>query len=268
MFKPWPIYICNMRIAFFDSGLGGLSVLHEALSQLPKEDYVYFADTHNVPYGSKTRNEVKQFVFQAVEELIKHDIKALVVACNTATSIAIKDLRQRYPFPIIGMEPAVKPAIEKYEASRKRVLVLATTLTLQEDKYSELISKIDRLQLADAMPMPGLVNLCERLQFDDALVLPYLEEQLKTIDFDDYGAVVLGCTHFPFFRDALSRYLPAHVEISDGNQGTVKHLKNTLAQLGLLSDSGKSNIKFLSSSKSTEEPLRMAKALQFLNQTK
>jgi len=255
-----------MRIAFFDSGLGGLSVLHEARLQLPKEDYVYFADTKNVPYGNKTHQEVKDFVFAAVEELVKHDIKALVVACNTATSITIKDLRQHYKFPIIGMEPAVKPAIEKYEASRKRVLVLATALTLKEDKYSELISKIDHLQLADALPMPGLVQLCEKLQFDDVSATQYLEEQMGKYNMEDYGAVVLGCTHFIFFNPSLRKYLPNNVEILDGNLGTIRHLKNTLQQHHQLNESGSGEIKFLSSSSSPEEPERMKKALAFLDQ--
>ena len=111
-----------MNIGFFDSGIGGLSVLREALAVLPNENYLYYADTDNTPYGTKTRNEVK-LAFKAVEFLTSRRIKALVIACNAATSASVEDLRKKYDFPIIGMEPAVKPAVTKSLNGGKRVLV-------------------------------------------------------------------------------------------------------------------------------------------------
>ena len=105
-----------MRIAIFDSGIGGITVLAEALKQLPQEDYVYYADTLHVPYGEKTKQQVRNYIFKAVDFLAGTGIKALVVACNTATSIAVNDLRQRHSFPVIGMEPAVKPAVQRRQS--------------------------------------------------------------------------------------------------------------------------------------------------------
>ena len=118
----------TVRIAFFDSGIGGLTVLHQAKKLMPQEDYLYYADTDHVPYGSKTKEEIRRYVEEAADFIAAQDVKALVVACNTATSVAIQSLRARYSFPILGMEPAVKPAVKNIAVS-KRVLVTATPVT-------------------------------------------------------------------------------------------------------------------------------------------
>ena len=131
-----------MRIAFFDSGIGGLTVLHQAKKLMPQEDYLYYADTDHVPYGSKTKEEIRRYVEEAVDFIAAQDVKALVVACNTATSVAIQSLRARYSFPILGMEPAVKPAVKNIAVS-KRVLVTATPVTLREQKLHDLLLQVD-----------------------------------------------------------------------------------------------------------------------------
>ena len=123
-----------MKIGFFDSGIGGLTVLSEALKRLPNHEYLYYADTVHAPYGPKPKEEVREYVFKAIEFLVNEGAQIIVIACNTATSIAVSELRQKYSIPIIGMEPAVKPAIESVENSTKRVLVTATPLTLKEEK--------------------------------------------------------------------------------------------------------------------------------------
>ena len=128
-----------MKIAFFDSGVGGLSVLQTAIQVLPPQQYIYFADSVNAPYGTKSKKEIKKLMFEAVDFLQTKNINALVVACNTATSAAIKDLRKQYDFPIIGMEPAVKPAIEK--SKKKKIVLFATELTLKEKKALFATSK-------------------------------------------------------------------------------------------------------------------------------
>ncbi|TWH29418.1 glutamate racemase [Bacillus subtilis J22] len=109
-----------MKIGFFDSGIGGMTVLYEAIKVLPYEDYIFYADTLNVPYGEKSKGKVKEYIFNAAEFLASQNIKALVIACNTATSIAIEDLRRNFDFPIIGIEPAVKPAINKCTEEKKK----------------------------------------------------------------------------------------------------------------------------------------------------
>ncbi|TBL81317.1 glutamate racemase [Paenibacillus thalictri] len=255
-----------MRIAVFDSGLGGLTVLNEAVRLLPNERFVYYADTLHVPYGTKPKHEVKQYIFEAVESLRRYDVKALVIACNTATSIAVKELRETYEFPIIGMEPAVKPAVETSRADKRRVLVTATPLTLREAKFQELVAKIDEDHLVDSLPLPELVQYCERLQFDDEIIIPYLRDKLAAFNMNEYGAIVLGCTHFPFYREHFRRLLPSHVTIMDGSAGTVKRLKQVLGAEGMPGGTGSGNadIVWLSSQQEPGEVVKMQTAMKFL----
>lgn len=210
-------------IGFFDSGIGGLSVLHEALKVLPNEHYLYFADSDNAPYGVRSKAEVRDLLLRALDFLAARDPKAMVVACNTATSAAIEDARRRFSIPIIGMEPAVKPAIA-IAGPHKRVLVFATELTLREEKFHNLVARVDPIQQVDYLPLQELVQFAERFEFADALALPYLQKKLAGFDLSAYGAVVLGCTHFIFFKNAFRQVLPPGVEIVDGNLGTVNNL--------------------------------------------
>lgn len=219
-----------MKIGIFDSGIGGLTVLEQALSLLPDEDYIYYADSQHVPYGEKTKAQVHQYVVTALNFFASQNVKAVVIACNTATSAATPALRQRYPFPVVGIEPAVKPAITHCRESHRRVLVLATALTLKEDKYSQLIAHWDGEHIVDGIPLPGLVTFAENNQFDADLVLPYLVAQLSPFPLTTYGTVVLGCTHFPFFRHLLRELLPSDTAIIDGSTGTVNQLGNILAK--------------------------------------
>lgn len=215
-----------MYIGFFDSGIGGLTVLYEALKTLPNVDYLYYADTRHIPYGIKEKNMVKRYIHDAADFIIGKGVDALVIACNTATSIAIQDLRKAYDIPIIGMEPAVKPAVEI--CGDKRVIVLATPLTLKEDKFEDLVSKVDSDHIVDSLPLPELVNFAERFQFDEKEITKYLKEKLSKNDLDQYGTIVLGCTHFVYYRKIFRNILPGHIDIIDGNLGTIRHLKNIL----------------------------------------
>lgn len=225
-----------MKIGFFDSGIGGITVLHQALRLLPKEDYIYYADTLHVPYGEKTKDLVRKYVFEAIDFIAKKNVKAIVIACNSATSAATIELRRAYDFPIIGIEPAVKPAIEKSQRTGNRVLVMATSLTLREEKYNNLVTQLDDAGIVDGLPMPGLVQFAEKFEFDEAVVMPYLVKQLDSFDLDRYGTVVLGCTHFPFFKDMLKKLLPEHTDIIDGSVGTANNLKNTLEKMNRINE--------------------------------
>ncbi|NMA64675.1 MAG: glutamate racemase [Clostridiaceae bacterium] len=248
-----------MNIGFFDSGIGGLSVLKEAFKILPNENYIYYGDTDNAPYGTKTKEEVKKLTFKAVEFLNKHNIKALVVACNTATSAAVRDLREKYSFPVIGMEPAIKPAVEKNSDGGKRVLTLATPLTLKEEKFQSLVSKFDTEHIVDMLPAPKLVEFAEKFVFSGSNVAKYLKDILpKNIEM--YGTVVLGCTHFPLFKKVLSEILPEDVDIIDGNRGTVNHLYEILKERNLLSSTNeKGRITFYRSGQLVEDDHLIAK---------
>lgn len=210
-------------IGFFDSGIGGLSVLHEALKKLPNEHFLYYADSDYAPYGVRPKSEVRDLLLQALDFLAERDPQAIVVACNTATSAAIEDARRRYAFPVIGMEPAVKPAVAA-AGPGKRVLVFATELTLREEKFHHLVARVDTEQQVDYQPLQELVAWAERFEFSDDVILPYLRHKLAAYDLSQYGAVVLGCTHFIFFKSAFEKILPSGVKILDGNLGTVNNL--------------------------------------------
>ena len=215
-----------MRIAFFDSGIGGLSVLHQARAEQPNHHYLYFADSDNAPYGPKPAAEVRDHIVSACDFLAAEQPDALVVACNTATAVSIDMLRQRYPFPVFGMEPAVKPALAQTE--RNRVLVMATSLTLQESKLSALLQRVDTTGRCDKLAMDRLVTLAEQGCFAGAEVEAYLRRQVSHYDLSKYAAVVLGCTHFIYFKPLLRAILGQDIVLVDGNQGTVRHLFNYL----------------------------------------
>ncbi|MFJ8234145.1 glutamate racemase [Ureibacillus sp. NPDC094379] len=241
-----------MKIGFFDSGIGGMTVLHQALKFLPNEDYIFYADTQHVPYGEKPKEEVREYIFHAVDFMASQGIKALVIACNTATSIAVDDLRQKYDFPILGIEPAVKPAIQKCEGKRKKVLVFATNLTLKEEKYHNLVKSIDLHDIVDSLPLPGLVQFAENYVFSEEKVIPYLIEELSSFDLEEYGTIVLGCTHFPYFEKSIKKLFPEEVDIISGSIGTAKNLKRILEAGNQVND-GKGDILFYKSGYKVED---------------
>ena len=160
--------------------------------------------------------------------IVSKNVKAIVVACNTATSVAIEDLRKKYDIPIIGMEPAVKPAVRYTDIENKKVLVTATKLTLKEEKLHNLISALDSESIVDLLELQELVQFAERLDFDETRITKYLENQFKEIDLKDYQTLVLGCTHFIFFKDMIQKLVTKEISIIDGNEGTIRHLQNIL----------------------------------------
>ncbi|PYE47745.1 glutamate racemase [Paenibacillus barcinonensis] len=258
------------KIAFFDSGIGGLTVLHKALQQFPEESYIYYADTLHVPYGTKSADEVRGYILGCIEAIVSQNAEAIVIACNTATSLAVSELRSRYDIPIIGMEPAVKPAVEMNRDNGKRVLVFATALTLSQTKYNELVSRVDDEHRVDSLALPELVEWCEQLQFDPVTIAAYFRSKLSYLDMERYGTVVMGCTHYPFYSSILQGVLPEHVRIVDGSAGTVNHLKQRLAlQTHRHDKSGgivEEDVTFLSSSGRIEDQYRMRIALQYLKE--
>jgi glutamate racemase len=224
---------------------------------LPSEDYIYFADTLNAPYGTKTRDEVRTLVFNAVDFIVSLGVDAVVIACNTATSVAVEDLRRRYTIPVIGMEPAVKPAVEKTGGTQKRVLVTATPLTLKEEKLKNLIDRIDNEHIVDLLPLPGLVEFAESFEFNEEIVAAYLNKELDSVEINNYGTVVLGCTHFLFYRNILKKIIPSHIDIIDGNAGTVNHLSRVLKDRAG-SAKGDGSIKWYCSGEPVDDVRRLA----------
>ena len=218
-----------MKIGIFDSGVGGITVLKEALKQLPQMDYIFYADNLHVPYGTKTKEQVLSYVNEVVEILIKEGVEAIVIACNTATSIAVNMLREKYKtIPIIGMEPAVKLAID--QTKQGRVLTTATPLTLKEEKFKNLLSKVDDNERVDALALPELVEYAEKFIFDEQILKAYFEDKFAPYDLSQYSALVLGCTHFVYYKELLTKILPPHITVYDGNEGTIRHLKEVIGQ--------------------------------------
>ncbi|MCW3490071.1 glutamate racemase [Dethiobacter alkaliphilus] len=238
--------LADKPIGFFDSGAGGLTVLASAVKCLPNESFLYFGDTAHAPYGSRPVEDVRNLSVQAAEMLCRQGCKALVVACNTATSAAVHVLREMLPIPVIGMEPAVKPAL----AGGGKVLVMATPLTLKEEKFKALCDRCgaDENNVI-VLPCPGLVEMVERGETEGPAVERALAQLFAGADLTGVSAVVLGCTHYLFLRRALTGILPADVRFVDGNLGTVKQLARILKKEGLLREekTSQTNVEILSS---------------------
>jgi glutamate racemase len=221
----------DKKIGVFDSGVGGLTVLALAAKLLPAESYVYFGDTAHAPYGGRSKDEVRQLSLDVAKMLYEMGCKALVVACNTATSAAVRDLREIYAIPVIGMEPAVKPALKR----GGKVLVMATPLTLKEEKFKRLCSNCGAdEENVIVLPCPGLVEMVERGETEGPVVEETLGRLMAGVGLEGITAVVLGCTHYLFLKNSLSRIFPLGVEFIDGNLGTVRQVKRLLEADGLL----------------------------------
>lgn len=216
-------------IGMFDSGVGGVSVLREAVRLLPHERFIFYGDTKNAPYGTKTPEQVRALARSVVETLVGQGVKAVLIACNTATSAAAAALRAEYSLPIIGMEPALKPASLLHQDGT--VLSLATPGTIAGAKYAQLYALYG--QGVVSLPCEGLMEFAERGEMDtpglhaylDALFAPYAGQKIE--------AIVLGCTHYVFLRTAIARHFPG-VPLIDGNEGTVRQLIRRLDALSLL----------------------------------
>ena len=237
----------NAPIVVFDSGVGGVSVLRALVRELPTERFVYFGDSANAPYGPRTTEEIRALTLEHLTRLKEeYDFKAAVIACNTATSAAIGELRAAWPeLPIVGIEPALKPAADRHPGGS--VVVMATETTLREEKFAALTRRMESRCRVVSLPCPELVEFVERGETDS----PALEDCLRRIlapYVQSADAVVLGCTHFPFAAKVLSRILGPGTELLDGAEGTARNTRSQLAERSLLRESGAGSIYYLNSS--------------------
>ena len=236
----------ELPIAVFDSGLGGISVLRALVQRLPGEDFLYFGDSANAPYGVRPAEEVRRLTQDVIARLYDRGIKAAVIACNTATSAAIGPLRAAFPdIPVIGIEPALKPAV----AHHRRVLVLATPLTLREEKFAALMQQCAGCAEITPLPCPELVEFVERGELDSPALTAYLARQLGPYA-GRVDAAVLGCTHFPFARRAIRAALGGAAALYDGSDGTARETLRQLVRRG-----GSRGIVTLENSRPSELPL-------------
>ena len=221
-------------IAVFDSGVGGISVLRQLVRVMPSERYLYFGDSANAPYGTRPTEQIRQLTLAAAEKLMARGIKALVVACNTATSAAITQLRETYPDTIIvGIEPALKLAVDRFPGGR--IGVMATPVTLREEKFARLMERFSGECHVSAIPAPGLVELVEagKAQSREAeeLAVRLLGKYRYQLD-----ALVLGCTHYPFASGVIRKALGEDTVLLDGGTGTALQTRRRLEAAGLLWD--------------------------------
>ena len=224
----------NQPIAVFDSGVGGISVLRALVRAMPSERFVYLGDTAHAPYGPKPTEEIRRLTLENLHVLDEVEpFKAVVIACNTATSAAFEALRRTYADrPVIGIEPALKPAADRHPG--QTVLVLATETTLREAKYAALAARMAQRCKVVSLPCPELVEFVERGETDSPALERWLRTRLAPWLGGEAGAVVLGCTHFPFAAPALRRVLPAGTELIDGSAGTARQTRRLLAEADLL----------------------------------
>ncbi len=222
-------------IGVFDSGMGGISVLRKLSRIMPGEDFIYFGDSINAPYGTKSKEEIKILTEKAFDFLVSKGCKAVVIACNTATSAGAKHLREKHPdFPIIGLEPALKPAALSMDYPK--VLAMATPLTLKEEKFNELMARFEDKAEFIKLPAPKLVEFIESGELDSTEEIRYLEEILEPYKDNKVDAVVLGCTHFPFARRLIQKILGDEVLVFDGGRGAARQCKRVLEGKNLLND--------------------------------
>lgn len=222
----------NKPIGIFDSGVGGISVLRTAKRFLPNEKYLYLADFENAPYGDKSKKEILEFSFKNMEYLINRGVKAVVVACNTATSAAIKEIRAAYTIPVLGLEPAIKPASQKIKSGK--TIVLATKATLKFMKFQKLYESLGN---SDVVPIvcPGLSKLIENQKPNSIEIKKYLKNIFSNYKINEISAVVIGCTHFSFIQEDISEAVDG-AAIFDGRYGTARYLKKVLVEKDLISD--------------------------------
>lgn len=214
-------------VGFFDSGVGGLSILQEVERLLPNLSTVYFSDSENFPYGTKNEDEVRILSLKAVDVLMKYRPAAIVVACNTASTSALTAIREHVSdIPVIGVVPALKPAVE--QTKTKTVAVLATARTLVSDAYRELQRTFAAGITVIDQPCPGWVELVESGHADDAEADRAVREIVEPLVEKNIDAYVLGCTHYPFLRKLIERYAGAQAAVLDSGEAVAKQLLRVL----------------------------------------
>lgn len=234
----------NKKIGVLDSGIGGTTVLKEIIKLLPKEDYVYYADSKHNPYGEKTQEEIYNIVNNIVDYLInKKDCKIIVIACNTATTRCMKQLKEKYKdTPFVGTVPAIKVACDN---NYKKTLVLATPATIESERTHELVvenKKEDQEIILKSCD--GLANAIETK--DNNKINTILQNIKKDVLEKDIDSIVLGCTHYPLIKEDIKKYFP-NTKLLDGSLGVAKEVKRQLENNNLLNTSGYSRVEYINS---------------------
>ncbi len=223
----------DRAIGVFDSGVGGLTVLRALMEAMPHERFVYLGDTARLPYGNKSAKTVTDYALQCAQVLLEHPIKAIVIACNTASSVALAPLQDAFDIPVFGViEPGAKACVELIKTGR--VLVLATSSTTQWHAYQKAIvaqnASLEVMELA----CPMFVAMAEEGWTDGELVESMIERSLEPVDIASMDCILLGCTHFPLLKEAIAKVV-GPIPLVDSASTTASHVQRTLTELNLLS---------------------------------
>ncbi|MFZ5595650.1 MAG: glutamate racemase [Bacillota bacterium] len=223
-------------IGVFDSGIGGLSVLTEIRKMLPAEDIIYYADSANCPYGHKSPDEIISRSSIICDFLLSLGSKILIVACNTASVAGLDTYRQKYQTPIIGMEPAVKPATAVTQNGK--IGVLATGVTLSGNRFSSLLQRYQNGSDVYSQPCPGLVELVEAGRHNSPETTRLLEKYIRPLLEKGVDTIVLGCTHYPFLKASVQAITGPRIAIIDTGEAVARQVKRVLEQHGLETPAG------------------------------
>ena len=233
-------------VGFFDSGFGGASVLREALHLLPNENYLYYGDDANAPYGDRSYTDIAFLTEKSVSAMADFGIKAAVIACNTATATCIDALRGAFPFPIVSIEPAIKPACAL--PGTGKVFMMATLATTRLNRYLALQARMPDPSRVINIPCPGIVERVEAGIFDDDAYDDLFDKYFAPYVGTEVDAIVLGCTHYPFIKGAFARnakrYLRGDCALIDGSVGTVRQLERILDRYKLRNPIGTGRVEF------------------------
>lgn len=250
---------CDQPVGVFDSGMGGISVLKELYKIMPQENYIYFGDSKNAPYGTRPLEEIRRLTIENVEFLLEQGVKGIVVACNTATAAAVRILRGMYPdVPLVGIEPAIKPAA--LQPGHPTILVMATPMTIQGDKYRNLMMRYEQKADIIGLPCPGLMEFVETGNTEGADLKVFLENLLAPY-LREIDSIVLGCTHYPFVRRLIQEIAGERVRIFDGGSGTAREMRRRLDVAGLLSPRTGNGTVMFENSLAEEEEIELSRTL-------
>lgn len=235
----------NNPIGLFDSGVGGTSIWKEIHALLPHENTIYLADSKNAPYGQKSKEEIIALSKKNTEFLLNKNAKIIVVACNTATTNAIKELRASYKVPFIGIEPAIKPAANNSETHT--IGVLATKGTLSSELFNQTVLNYPSTKIIEQIGY-GLVSLIEEGNIESEEMTQLLHDYLNPMVKENIDYLVLGCSHYPYLIPQIKKILPNHIKIIDSGEAVARQTKNILSDKVGLSDTKKSKQLFYTNS--------------------
>ncbi len=241
-------------IGIFDSGMGGVSLLRDARLLLPHENFIFYGDNKNAPYGDRSEEEILSLTSSAADFLLEHGVKALVLACNTATSASINILRQKLAVPVVSIEPAIKPACEK--AGEGRVFMLATAATTRLARYRALLARMPDPSRVINIGISGMVARVERGITEAGAFDDILDAYLEPYFGETADAIVLGCTHYVFAGGAIREYFLRRMKggcvLFDGNRATARQLGRVLERNGLVNPFGSGSVTFTTSGNAPE----------------